>query len=67
MALTDMGDTHHEHPLLQVRVEITLVCIIRRDSPSCDIGSDQINRGVDCGVGRVIFGSAHAGSEVGEN
>ena len=67
LALTHMRDTHHEHPLLQVRVDTTLICIIRGDSPSRDIGSDQVDRRVDCGVCGVVFGSAHAGSEVGEN
>ena len=62
-----VGDTHHEDPLLQASTNATLIRIIRKNSPSRDVGSDQVDRRVDCGVCRVIFGSAYAGSEVGEN
>lgn len=60
-------DTHHEDPLFQASTDATFIRIIRKDSPSRDVGSDQIDRRVDCGVCRVISGSAYAGSEVGKN
>ena len=67
ITLAHMRDTHHEHSLLQVCVGTTLIYTIRRDSPSCDIGGDQVDGRVDCRVCRVVFGSTNAGSEVGEN
>ena len=60
-------DTHHEDPLLQASIDATLISVIRKDSPSRDLGSDQVDRSVDRGVCRVIFGGAYAGSEVGKN
>jgi hypothetical protein len=59
--------THHEHPLLQVSVDAIQLHVTFRDSSSRDIGRDQVNRRVDCGVCWVNFGSAHAGGEIGED
>jgi hypothetical protein len=60
-------NTNHKHTLLHASIDATPIHTILRDSSSCDIGSDQVDRRVDCGVSKVIFRRAHAGSEVGEN
>jgi hypothetical protein len=60
-------DTHHEHPLLKGSTGTIQIHVIPRDSPSRDIGGDQVNRRVDCGICLVNFGGANASSEVGED